>query len=283
MEAEDAGRDDIVSVARAFEPERYLSATLSEEPTRDALIALAGFAADLQRITTSSSLAPLGEIRLQWWRDSLDTVSHGGTVGSPLASALGDAIRSFDLPVAMLSAMTEARAWELYSDPMPDEASLGGFYTKTEAIPFELALRVLGVPAADAGAMAEAAGRCFGSMRMLARLPVHLAAGRVPYASTTLAKAGLQVEDLVDGKQTQAVHSLVSSQSERILDQLAQLRGLVRRLDRHQRVALLPLAVVSPYLKTIRRRDRNPLRDVAELAPLTRIWRIGRGYVAAWI
>ena len=62
---------ELTALARTYEPERYLAATLAPAPQQSALIALAAYAADLQRIAASATQPLLGEIRLQWWRDSL--------------------------------------------------------------------------------------------------------------------------------------------------------------------------------------------------------------------
>jgi hypothetical protein len=49
---------DMIALARAYEPERYLAATLAKDPARTSLISLAAFSADLQRITTSARQPP---------------------------------------------------------------------------------------------------------------------------------------------------------------------------------------------------------------------------------
>jgi 15-cis-phytoene synthase len=266
--------NDMITVARAYEPERYLAATLAKEPARAALLAVTAFSADLHRITTTATQPVLGEIRLQWWRDSLDTLAKGGRTGAPLADSLGDAITAHALPSAMLIAMTEARAWDLYDDPMPDQPSLDGYLTKTEAIPFELALRVLKVPAGHAAQLAAPAGRIYGLTRILAHLPAALAAGRLPIPAAALTSYGLTPDALFAGTTTPAVHKLVSSMTQDIATQLAALQPQISALSKPQRVAMLPLATVAPYLTRISHTHRDPLRDIADLAPLARVWRI---------
>ena len=270
----DALPADLLDVARQFEFERYIAATLAPSPTRLALIALAAYAADLQRIAANATQPMLGEIRLQWWRDSLQLIEKGNRIGSPLADALAAAIKTYELPVAMLVAMSEARAFDLYDDPMPDEASFDGYLSKTEAIPFELALRVLGMPAGEAGAISTPAGRIFGMTRILARLPALAASGHVPLPVTLLSVHGVSAEMLASGAYPEAVRSLVAFLIGEIRQAMAELRPRFAALSRHQRVALLPLAVVSPYLTSIQRSKRDPARDTAELAPLARVWRI---------
>ncbi len=273
----DNGRGELIELARAFEPERYLAATLAHEPQRAALLALASFAADLGRIAATATQPMLGEIRLQWWRDSLELIGKGDRIGSPLADALGDAVHAFALPLPMLVAMTEARAFDLYDDPMPDEVSLDGYLSKTEAVPFELALRIAGVPAGSAGAMGALAGRAFGWTRILTRLPEVVSSARTPLPSTLLQRFGMGQGRGADPAARQALVAHISLEIHNALDTL---RVQFKVLSRQKRVPLLPLAIVSPHLRSIERHWRSPMRDIAELAPLTRVWRIAVAHVS---
>ncbi len=57
--------------------ELFLSLKFAPAEKRNALLALYGFQTELQRIPSAVSEPPLGEIRLQWWRDALAEVWPG--------------------------------------------------------------------------------------------------------------------------------------------------------------------------------------------------------------
>jgi 15-cis-phytoene synthase len=175
--------------------------------------------------------------------------------------------------------MTEARAWDLYTDPMPDQPSLDGYVAKTEAIPFELALRILGVAPGRAAQLAAPAGQIYGRTRLLAHLPAFLAAGRLPVPAALLAAHDLTPDALFAGTTTPAVQKLVAAMTHDIAAQLAALQPQISALSKPQRVAMLPLATVALYLKQISHTHRDPLRDIADLAPLARVWRITMAHV----
>lgn len=274
---------EVIALARAHEPERLIAATLARGTQRAALIALAAFAADLVRIPLTVTEPMLGEMRLQWWRDSLEAMTDGGRIGSPVADALGDAIAEFRLPVPMLVAMSEARAFDLYDDPMADQASLDGYLAKTEAIPFELALRILGVPPDHATALSIPAGRAFGLVRVLAWLPRTAAAGRCMLPQAQLAAFDLTSADLANGARPDDVARLIAALTRDVTAAIDALRPQLSCLTRRQRVALLPLAVLSPYLRAIDRRQWRGQAMVTELAPLLRVWRITVAHVAGRI
>ena len=270
---------DFVGTARGYEPERYLAATLAQEPERAALIAIAFYAAELTHIVQSTTQPMLGEIRLQWWRDALDTTMGGALTGNPAADALGHAIQRFAIPVPMLLSMSEARAWDLYGDPMPDEASLEGYLAKTEAVPFELALRVLGVSAGHAGPLAARAGRAFGLTRLLASWPAKYVTGRLALPLTVLARFGLTPDTLNLESEAGARQMLERHLCSEIVREYETIRPQFRALTRPQRTALLTLATIPPYLNGIARQSNARRRDTVELAPLTRVWRIAAAHM----
>ena len=84
----------------------------------------------------------MGEIRLQWWRDAITGLADGAVTGHPIADALGEAVRRHGLPQQWLLDMTEAFAFDLYSDPMPDAQAFDGYLRNTQALPFALALLI---------------------------------------------------------------------------------------------------------------------------------------------
>ena len=55
----------------------------------------------------------MGEIRLQWWRDALAAPDAGARTGNPVADAVRDAMHRCDLPVALLLDVIDAREVDL--------------------------------------------------------------------------------------------------------------------------------------------------------------------------
>jgi 15-cis-phytoene synthase len=267
------------TVARHDEPDRYLAALLAPEPQRTALLAIAAFSAELRRIPRLVSDPMIGEIRLQWWRDAIAAFDQGGTTGHPISDALGDAVRRFHLPPALLIAMTEARAFDLYNDPMPDAASLDGYLAKTEGVPFELAFRVVAArsPVGSEVAILNSVGRSFGLARLIGDLPHHLARGRCPLPPQSLAVHGLPLDALLHGARSDAATALIQQHCDDAMSVYVALRPQVAQWSRDSRLAVLPMAVVPAYLQAVRSQKRHPLREPVDLAPFARVWRIASG------
>jgi 15-cis-phytoene synthase len=263
---------DVITMAREGEPERYVSATLSPAPVRGALIALAAFAADLRRIPQVVKEPMMGEVRLQWWRDVIGTFDKTETTGHPIADALAAAVRTHALPQLSLVAMTEARAFDLYDDPMPDEAAFAGYLTKTEAIPFALAQTILSDR--DTPHLSDLGTRSYGHVRVLAGLPLALAKGRVPLPHTLLKQHAVDPEALLAGHVTPGLRHLLQQSCREIATAHTALRQALRAASPADRLALLPAATVPPYIAAILVHGRDAARSPAEISPLNRVMRL---------
>ncbi|MEQ1650606.1 MAG: squalene/phytoene synthase family protein, partial [Hyphomicrobiaceae bacterium] len=256
----------------------YYAALLAGEPQRAALLAIAAFSAELRHIPFAVKEPVMGEIRLQWWRDTLEQLQLGAVVGHPIADGLGRAIAAYQLPLPMLHAMTEARAFDLYADPMPDEASLEGYLSKTEATAFALALRVLGVSAERADALANPAGRAFGLARMLARVPEYAARGKLLLPQSRLDAADVSAVDILAGRGGAGVRRLFTQGCADIERAGAAVWPQMALLSRSERVAVLPLAVLSAYTTAMGRPNASSLRRPIEVSPWARVVGIGMAH-----
>ncbi len=281
MAAADEINAEVIALARAGEPDRYLAATLAPATHRAALIAIAAFAADLRRIPSAVKEPMMGEIRLQWWRDVIEGFKGEAlALGHPVADALRDAVRRYGLSTEALVAMTEARAFDLYPDPMPDRAAFDGYISRTEAVPFMLALSVLGASADTIAKLGDMAGRAYGVTRLLAELPYRLQRGRHPLPLDLLAAHGADVDSLLTGTVNPPIRAALGEIVSDVRSAYEPLRSRWRELPRDQRAALLPIATITSYLAGFESAGRDPLREPFELSPLICIWRIARAH---WI
>jgi phytoene synthase len=268
--------DAVATSARAGEPDRYLAALLAPPPAREGLLALAAFSAELARVPFAASREPtMGEIRLQWWRDILKAPRSAAPAGAPIADALRTAAARHDLPGALLLEPIEARSFDLSGEVMADEAALRDYLWKSEGVLFALAARLLSRQLAeDAQPAAAACGYAYGLTRLLLGLPQTLAHGRLPLPQALLDASGTTRQALLAGESGDKGSTLVARVCEEARRALVTGRQHVAKLPRGLRVAFLPLALVEPYLRAVKRLDRDPLRSPAEILPLTRACRI---------
>ncbi len=270
-------RETLAAIAREHEPDRHLAAVFSSENLRGPQLALAAYCAELRRIPQLVREPMMGEIRLQWWRDALARAAGDARAGHPVADALADVIRRFGLPTGLLVAMTEARAFDLYDDPMPDRASLDGYLAKLECAPFELAYRVACGGNAPAGAdfrTLQAAGKAYGLARWMLEAPDALSRGRDPLPAALIEPSD-RAHDAGAHDRIASVRRVADALLAEAASALGEARQDAAGWEGEKRNVLLPLAMVPTYLAKARRmiaegfdRRRDPL-------PLSRVVRIG--------
>lgn len=276
----DADRSAVAAAARAGEPDRFLAALLAPPSQREALLALAAFAAELARIPLVVVREPaMGEIRLQWWRDALE-LPQGLRAGHGVADAVRGAARSYHLPAALLGGLIDARAVQLRGDLFPNEEALHDYLWKTEGVLFALAARVVGLTAsAEVEVACAASGHAYGMARLLLGLPRSLSLGRISLAQTQIAMAGLTPQELLAGTGGAKVVRLLGECRGQIRSSLATARRFAVKLPRTTRVAFLPLALVGPYVRALERPGPAFLREEAPPARLTRVCRIAAAHL----
>jgi len=237
MAAADAEAEEIRLLAKTYQYDRYVSALLAPRRYREALIILAAFGAELQRIPLLVTEPMMAAIRLQWWRDELSAAVHarhgGRRIGHRLFDALVETTTANRLPVGLLQGMIDAAETELDPKPFNDSAETRQVLIKFDGALFELAGRLLESSASrDVWLLAAQA---YGNARL-----AHEAAWRQKSGAQTYLAA-----DRPAAKVEAAEHFASDAR-----DALAKLRLLRRDLDRGALRALLPLAAIQPFLRS---------------------------------
>ena len=252
------------TIARDGDLDRYASALFAPGACREHLFALYAFNVELARIGEQVSEPQLGEIRLQWWRDALDRASSGETTGQPVADAIGFAVRECKLSQQSLAGLIDARHFDVSVKIMPDTAALDDYLANTAGVLFKLASEVCmaGGRAAEPrvlDAAVRAAGIAYGLTGLMRALPV--------------LRHGTSPAQLLAGEESEGLTELLADLRETARAALKSARQHVAELPPAARPAFLPLALVDPYLRALQNVD--PLREVADVNPLTRLWRLG--------
>lgn len=271
----------IAAAARAGEPDRYLAALLAPRVVRADLLVLAAFAAEIGRVPFAATREPLlGEMRLQWWHDSLQDADAVGRCGHPIADAMRSVICRHGLARERLLGLIDATHSALRPRPFADDEALHGHLAAIQGTLFGLAGRIAGAAhGGDFAAACAASAQAYGLARMLYELPHGLAHGRVALPQSRLTAARLKLEDVVAGADLGNLRAVCAQMCGDTRAHLLAARRHIAHLPRADRVAFLPLALVELYLRaTVGLDGAQGLVRVA-VSPLARIRRIA---VAHW-
>lgn len=277
-------RGAVREAARTHDVDRYLAALLAPRAVRDDLVTLAAFAGEIARVPRTVAEPMIGEIRLQWWSDALAEAGNPHLepqrTGHPVADALADVVRRRGLDVADLQAAIDARRHDMYADAPSDAAALmvhlqaahGGLLrqavrivraatTSGRAVPSTLSPSSATAPLSASGSRAvTAAAAAYGLARTLVDLPLARARGRNPFPGAapppSLADAAPWCAEARTHLAQARAHIAAANPDER-----AALR-----------IALLPVALVEPYLRAFESAGARALDESCDVLPLRRAW-----------
>jgi phytoene synthase len=261
--------DAVRTSARTHAPARFYSALFAPAGAREDLIALAAFTGEMERISRQVSESALGEIRVTWWRDAFLSRGESGRSGNPVLDAFADVIRRRGLSLGRIEDYLAAHAEALYAEPPASDEDLVTRLHRIDGIPFRLGATILGIELDDD--IADAAAKANGFALLGIELPYALAHGRlvVPLAQ---APNPYGPDDMTDWRQQIA---WFAAESHGALDSVRRhLAGKPRLFT----TALLPLALVEPYFRALQNTRHEPARDIVDLAPIARLWRIARAH-----
>ena len=233
---------EVEDIVRTHDRDRWLSSLFAPDDKRPHLLALSAFNAEILRVRDTVSEPALGLIRLQWWRDTIESISAGsGARGHPVAEALAGAIAEGGLPEQALLDLVTAHEFDLYHDRMPDLTALEAYLGETSSRLIQMAAMILDRQAAPKAAeCAGLAGVAQGLARILGD-PRH----RGPFLPE-----GMSVDDAIAHAE----------------NRLAQAMTLLPGLPKPVLPAFLPVSLTGLYLKRIAAAPDAPL----SVSPLRR-------------
>jgi phytoene synthase len=202
---------------RRDDRDRYLTLLFAPRQARPALTALYAFNLECARAVTAGGQQPLlGQMRLQWWRDSLASGLMGSNGGAgnrahPVLIALaGQKDRGWSL-LAPLQAILTAREQDLTAPPYATLADVVAHAEATGGALTALAVQNLDTDRIDA---ARAAGTAYALAGMLRAIPYQQQGrgyqGRFCLPQDLLAAHGLAADEIRSGKDAAAVAACVA-------------------------------------------------------------------------
>jgi phytoene synthase len=264
------------AVVREADHDRYLATLFAPADKRDALFALYAFNLEVSRVGDLAREPLPGEIRFQWWRETLLGEREGEARANPIAAALLETLSQYNLRGEKLLDLIEAHRFDVYNDPIVSLAALQSYALRTAAPIFEFAVYILGSgPTSAITNVAGDAGQAQTITDVVALLPRHAARRQLYVPQETLRHYGAEPEDLLSMRATPGVRGTLAELRLRARRHLARVGMAATEIPTNARPAFLSLAPLRRWLLDMERPDYDPFRP-AQVAPWRRQWRIWR-------
>ena len=258
-------------LVRTSDRDRYLASLFAPDDKRPLLFALYAFNAEVARIRDVVSEPMAGEIRLQWWRDTVESIYDGTVPDHPVAQELSRAVEAGGFDRRGLVNLIEARAFDLYDDPMPSLDTLEGYLGETSSAVIQMAGMILAGPdAAHAADAAGHAGVAYGMTGLMRAVPVHRARGQCFVPADILEKHDLTPAHILSGNRNEAVRLVFREMRREAQSHLTRARDHLGTVPGSALPAFLPVSLLDLYLKRLARPNHDPLTTVVQIQQMRR-------------
>jgi phytoene synthase len=252
--------ESVAQLVRKADPDRYLSALFAPADKRPLLLALYAFNVEIARVADTVREPMMGEIRLEWWRETLAGARQGMPRNHDVARALTDLFLRTALPPEPFEAMLAARDFDSAAGAFPDRAAVEAYCDATSGNLMRLAARILG---GEADEVARGAGTAYALAGILRSLPHHVARHKLFLPLDLLAVLGLTPEGIFHGGDRTRMKAAVNQIALWAREHLRAARALP--VPRALLPALLPATLVPLFLRRVTRRNFDPLLRTADV------------------
>ncbi|SMQ63846.1 phytoene synthase [Devosia lucknowensis] len=260
---------------RDMDHDRFLATLVVPQTARPGITALYAFNADVAAIRERVSGPQPGEIRLQWWNDTLIGDGHGAVRQNPLADALLTTIETYALPVGTLQRLIGARRFDLYDDPMPDLETFEGYAGETASTLLQLSAMILNggrpVEQGDAAGHLGVAQAMIGHLRAFGRVS---AQGRIMLPWSILEANGVREAEIFAGQDSEGLHAALSQIAELAGSHLAKAQTAIATLPASLRPAFAITAVLEQQVLAWQRHAAGAFSVPTEEASWRKIARL---------
>ena len=265
--------DELQTLVRQYDQDRYLAALFAPQEKRPHLLALYAFNAEICRIAGQVTEAQLAEIRLQWWRDTVEGIYHQDTQQHPVAQALARAIEVGDIPKQALLNLMNAHAFDFYSDAMPTLHDLEGYLGETQSALIQMAAMILDRDAALGCAEASGlAGVAYGLAQVINALPRARGLKQCFLPADMLAMRDVKPLDVYMPDSEAGITVVLAELREKAKARLGEARSKAWTINTPVAPAFLHVALTDGYLQQALKRGSSALSAGIDMMQLKKQW-----------
>ncbi|NBC34760.1 MAG: squalene/phytoene synthase family protein [Alphaproteobacteria bacterium] len=238
---------------RRFDRERFLTLLYAPAERREALFAVHAFNIEIAKTREVVSEALLGQMRLQWWRDSIAELYEGQPKAHEVLKPLGEAVQTHGLSRAHFETLLSAREADLEEGAPPDLPALERYAAGTAAPLIRLSLEVLGVRDGPAHEAAEKVGTAWALTGLIRAVPFHARQRRVFLPTAVVEEVAADMGELFELRPHAGLAKAVERLAAAARGHLQAGRALGTRVPAAATPALLLAVLAHGHLKTLRR------------------------------
>lgn len=272
-----------LELIRLRDHDRYLTLLMTPDGARMTLIPLYAFQTEIARIRETVSEPMLGQIRLQWWRETIDQLFDGPPPrGHEVVEALAVPIAAGLYEREGLQGLIDGREQDLDDGMFTDLPDLLSYLHSTSMLLMVVAGRALLKEKLNRAFTPEEAeavqliGEAYGLTGILRSIGPMASQGRVMLPESLLAKHEVETADILTGTCRPGLRALIEEMAGEAETRLVTARRLLRKPNMTLLPALFPACLIGLYLLKVRSRKFEPFLGTGEVLAFRRQLRLMR-------
>ncbi|MEX2452128.1 MAG: phytoene/squalene synthase family protein [Rhodospirillales bacterium] len=245
-------------MVRSEDRDRFLCAMFAPANRRGYLFALYAFNLEIARVREIVSEPLIGRMRLQWWRDALDSIYRGTGPNNPVARAVAETVAACPVSRGHFETLIDGREADMQDEPFETLNELIAYAEGTSVPLVRLSLEALGVSDERSHAAARGVGTAWALSGLMRAIPFHRAGGR-SYLPKDLCRdfgfAAGAISHAHPPVEFRAVVAAICSVSRQALHEARRYR---KDVPRQAIAALLPAVLAESYLTMLEKAGHNP-------------------------
>jgi NADH dehydrogenase [ubiquinone] 1 alpha subcomplex assembly factor 6 len=266
-----------LDAVRRHDHDRYVTALFLPADRRAATLALYAFNLEIARTREIVSEPLLGQIRLQWWRETIEGIYAGRPREHPVVEALMAAIEVHGLPRGRLDGLIDGREADLDDAPPPDLATLETYARETSGELSALVMHCLAGNSLPDIDTARRVGTAWALVGLARAVGFHAQTQRLYIPEDLLSEYEVERRRLFDLKPSPGLNRAIAHMVARAEGLLREARDSAAEIGHPARRGLLLARLADQQIAAIREVNCDPFAlPAARPAPILRL------AIAAW-
>jgi phytoene synthase len=250
----------------------YYSFLFLPTEQRKAIIALYAFCREVDDIVDECSDKNIARVKLQWWRDTMKN-TFDGKPEHPIQHALLAVIKRYQLPLEYFLEIIDGMEMDLDHQHYPTFKELSLYCYRAASVVGLMAAEIFGYQDRSTQKYAYNLGMAFQLTNILRDVQEDAARGRIYIPLDELQRFNVNIDDIVQNKNSTAMQELFKFQANRAQQYYDEAFSSLAEQDRYaQRSGLIMAAIYRRLLTAIADRNYNVFAGRISLNPLHKLW-----------
>lgn len=243
---------------RRHDHDRYLTTLFLPPLQRADALALYAFNLEVARTREIVSEPILGQIRLQWWRETIEGIYAGTAREHPVVEALSETCQRHNLDRRKIEALIDAREVDMDDGAPSDMPALEAYAANTSGCLSRLVMETLGATSEVTLTAAEQVGSAWALVGLARSVAFHAQHQRIYIPADLLSEYEVAQRQLFDLKPSVGLNKSIQRMVGVAETKLKQARAMGAEITRPERKGLLLATLADRYIAKMRKAGFDP-------------------------